>query len=445
MGAVMDNYCCGERSDSNYENQLQWADDTLAIPTKRGIAGFVDSMSLDTHSPQQDPTPAWQPFRGPFVRWPRSADTLLAFVALAITLSMWNSRGVTAEAVPIAKLAAVVLFFVSSLALIWRRGYPFNVHATIVLASVIAISANFLGGPIFAMSISLYSLGRYEDRDERSFLGVGAAMALLIVDRFIISSPDPGDATSVLLAFLVWYVGRRVRFRGEYLQLLEERAEQAEREQSAETEKAVNAERTSIARELHDIVAHQVSLMTIQASAAKVVAKKNPDAAQAAMASIEGAGRQALDELRHLMGVLRPDRDENDRIPQPGANDVPRLVEELKKAGLVVQLHLDPKLQSLPARVDLSVYRIVQEALTNIMKHAGMGALATVSIRSEKQCVHIEIEDDGTESVSLPGSGHGIVGMRERAEILGGTLEIGITAAGGFRVQAVLPIEGGIA
>ncbi len=396
-------------------------------------------MSQTTHSPQ--PEPAWRPFRGPFVRWPRTADTVLAFLALMMTLSMWRSRGFAAEAVPIEKFAAVMLFLAGNLALIWRRQHPFNVHAIVLLASVMAIAANFLSGPVFALAVSLYSLGRYEVTDEKSFLGVAAGVVLLAVNYFILGTPEPNSILPLVMAFVAWYIGRRIRFRGEYLQLLEERAEQMEREQSAEAEKAENEERTRIARELHDIVAHQVSLMTIQASAAKVVAVKNPEAAQEAMASIESAGRQALDELRHLMGVLRPDRDNDARTPQPGVQELSRLVEELNKAGLVVSLDVAQELGTLPVRVDLSVYRIVQEALTNVMKHAGPGASATVSIHSEKRLIYIEIENDRVGATTLPGSGHGIAGMRERAQILGGTLDAAVTEAGGFRVQATLPIE----
>jgi signal transduction histidine kinase len=164
----------------------------------------------------------------------------------------------------------------------------------------------------------------------------------------------------LLLTFLVWYVGRRLRIRSE-------RAAQLQREQAAEARRAVAEERTRIARELHDVVAHRVSLMTVQAGAAKTVAADDPESASQAMHAVEKAGRQALDELRHLLGVLRPEADVEDMGPQPGLADVPRLVDQSRAAGLDVSLTMDGAQIDLPARVDLSAYRIVQEALTNAL------------------------------------------------------------------------------
>jgi signal transduction histidine kinase len=182
----------------------------------------------------------------------------------------------------------------------------------------------------------------------------GAALVLVAVEEFYVSQPAGDSIFSLLIAFIVWYVGRRVRIRGEYLRLLQERASHLEREQVAEADKAVTEERTRIARELHDIVAHQVSLMTVQAGAAKTVARQNPEAALQSMESVEKAGRQALNELRHLVSVLRPG-------------------------------------------------------------------------------------DKGGGATRLPGSGHGIVGMRERAQLLGGNLLAAPLSGGGFKVVAYLP------
>jgi signal transduction histidine kinase len=205
----------------------------------------------------------------------------------------------------------------------------------------------------------------------------------------------------------------------------------------------VQAERTRIARELHDVVAHRVSLMTVQAGAAKTVAAEDPQAALRAMEAVEHAGRQALDELRHLLGVLRPSADGGSLGPQPGLLDVPRLVDQFREAGLDVSLSVSGATTDLPARVDLSAYRIIQEALTNVLKHAGPGAQSDVRISIDVSTVAIEISDDGQAVTSLPGSGHGIMGMRERAVLLGGSLAAGPLPGGGFRVVARLPIGGG--
>jgi signal transduction histidine kinase len=254
--------------------------------------------------------------------------------------------------------------------------------------------------------------------------------------------------------FVAWYVGRRLRLRGE-------RAAQLLREQAAEARRIVTEERTRIARELHDVVAHRVSLMTVQAGAAKAVAAEDPEGALRAMGAVEEAGRQALDELRHLLGVLRPETDLDGLGPQPGLADLPRLAEQLRLAGVDVSLATDGVSAELPARVDLFAYRIVQEALTNVLKHAGPGAHTEVRLGTDRRGIVIEVLDDGKGLVppaaaantfrppeSAVGdrqdrrSGHGIVGMRERARLLGGTLDARPRPGGGFRVVAHLPTGG---
>ena len=242
--------------------------------------------------------------------------------------------------------------------------------------------------------------------------------------------------------FVAWYVGRRVQLR-------EQRAAQLQREQGAEARRIVIEERTRIARELHDVVAHRVSLMTVQAGAAKAVAAEDPEGALRAMAAVEEAGRQALDELRHLLGVLRPETGLDGLGPQPGLADLPRLVEQIRGAGLDVSLATDGVPAALPARVDLFAYRIVQEALTNVLKHAGPGAHAEVRLGTEPGGIVIEVLDDGkgleppsAAAGPFRSAGHGIVGMRERALLLGGTLDARPRPGRGFQVVAHLPTGG---
>jgi signal transduction histidine kinase len=232
---------------------------------------------------------------------------------------------------------------------------------------------------------------------------------------------------------VVWYIGRRVRSRAE-------RAAHLEWEHAAEARRAVAEERTRIARELHDVVAHRVSMMTVQAGAAKTVASEDPEGALQAMEAVEEAGRQALSELRHLLDVLRPETEVDGLGPQPSLGDVPRLVEQFEEAGLDVSLTMDGALTDLPAHVALSAYRIVQEALTNVLKHAGPSARTEVRIRTDDHSVAIEVIDDGHGATILPGSGQGIVGMHERAHLLGGSLEAGPRPDGGFQVVAHLPV-----
>jgi signal transduction histidine kinase len=216
--------------------------------------------------------------------------------------------------------------------------------------------------------------------------------------------------------------------------------------QEAEARRIIAEERTHIARELHDVVAHQVSMMTVQAGAAQAVADTDPEAARQAMAAVEQAGRQALDELRHLLGVLRPetrsDTGRNGTGPQPGLAELPRLVDQVRAAGLGVEVS-DSVTTTLPIRVQLSAYRIVQEALTNVLKHGGPGTRAQVRLRETGTDLIIEVVDDAVAGPGRPQpAGHGIIGMRERATLLGGSLDTGPRPDGGFRVVARLPLTG---
>jgi len=240
-------------------------------------------------------------------------------------------------------------------------------------------------------------------------------------------------AFGCVVFFVAWYAGRRLRLRSE-------RADRLAREKQEEAERIVAEERARIARELHDVVAHRVSLMTVQAGAAKTVAASDPAAAVRAMAAVEAAGRQALDELRHLLGVLRPASVSTGMQPQPSLAELDPLLEQTRQAGLDVSLMTEGPLTGLPARVELSAYRIVQESLTNVVKHAGPGARTAVRLTNDGSCLLVEVTDDGSGATLLPGSGHGIVGMRERALLLGGSLDVGPGADGGFGVRARLPL-----
>jgi len=384
---------------------------------------------------------AWQPFRGPFQRWPRLADFMLSVVSFVLTLNMWADSRSESLAIPTGTDGlTLVLVIAGSFSLLWRRRFPLRVHA-IILACSLGVQLGSMSDGIFALTFSLYSLGRYENNDRTSLLGMLAALAFVSTDLFLFSDPNPGSFIAASFVMLLWYIGRRLRFRGEYLRLLEERTVNLERARTIEAEQAVHQERTRIARELHDIVAHQVSLMTVQAGAAKTVALSNPQAAVEAMAAVEKAGRQALSEMRHLLNVLRPDKVASERSPQPGCADLPRLVQEVSGAGPDVRLLIEGNLENLPARLDLAVYRITQEALTNVLKHAGPGVKVEVVVRSGSDAVELCIRDDGQGSAKAKGSGHGIEGMRERATLLNGTLHAAAADNGGFEVRAHLPYK----
>jgi signal transduction histidine kinase len=394
-------------------------------------------------------------FRGPFARWPRAADAALAAAVFLGTVFVVDGPGDTLAIRPLGDvpLPALLAFALASGALYWRRRAPLAVLVVAVAAFAATIGSGYadLGGPVL---IALYSLGRYAPGDRWAQLGVAAAIVVAVVDGLTDPAPWGEAVIAGVVMFVAWYVGRRLRLRSQ-------RAAQLAREQAAEARRIVAEERTRIARELHDVVAHRVSLMTVQAGAAKAVAAEDPEAALQAMGAVEEAGRQALDELRHLLGVLRPETDPDGLGPQPGLADLPRLVEQTRRAGLDVALATDGVPAGLPARVDLFAYRIVQEALTNVVKHAGPGAHAKVRLGTDKRGIVIEVLDDGhpTESGSEPAdgrrpadadrpdtsgrpAGHGIVGMRERARLLGGTLEARPRPDGGFRVLAHLPTGG---
>ncbi|WP_444944100.1 sensor histidine kinase [Microbulbifer sp. ZKSA006] len=394
--------------------------------------------------------PVWQPFRGPFERWPHLTDLLIVLLMFLLTLLMW-SHGGAREVLAMQSLWDVMAFqlaFVGCFVLLWRRTHPWQVQG-VILGATILLELGLPADGIVAMAVSLYSLGRYEANTRASFIGVIATLVFVGFDQGIPVQPTAAGTIAVMLVWALWYIGRRLRFRGEYLRLLEERAEYLERERNAESERAVAAERTRIAREMHDVVAHQVSLMTVQAGAARAISRNNPQAASEAMASVEAAGRQAMTEMRHLLGVLRPTSDDTGLTPQPDLNDLPALIEKVRQVLSEVDYETHGALDGLPASVALAAYRIVQESLTNVIKHVGAAARVQVGLCVGHGILSIRVRDDGNTIGERPmvvsaideqsSGGHGIAGMRERAELLGGHLYAGAVDGGAFEVHAQLP------
>jgi signal transduction histidine kinase len=373
---------------------------------------------------------------GPFTRWPRAADAVLATVAFVLTLTVTGGPddSLVLRDLDDVQLYVVVLFAVASGVLYWRRRAPVVVLVVVLAAWALTLGSghNDLGGQAL---VAVYGLGRYTNADRWGHVGVDAALIVLVLDGVTSDTPWGDTAFGVVVFFAVWYAGRRMRLRSE-------RSERLAREQQEEATRIVAQERARIARELHDVVAHRVSLMTVQAGAARTVAADDPAAAVRAMAAVEEAGRQALEELRHLLGVLRPPSAPAAVEPQPGLDGLAALVESTRRAGVDVALTTEGVVTGLPGRVELSAYRIVQESLTNVVKHAGPGARTLVRLTNDGSCLLVEVTDDGSGTTVLPGAGHGIVGMRERALLLGGTLDVGPGADGGFGVRAALPLGG---
>lgn len=249
---------------------------------------------------------------------------------------------------------------------------------------------------------------------------------------------------------LAWVLGDSMRTRRAYFAQLEERAARLEKEREAQSKVAVAAERARIARELHDVVAHNVSVMVVQADGAAYVLDAAPDQAKNALETISSTGRQALAEMRRLLGVLRTGehQESGEYVPQPDVEQIDDLIEKCRSSGLPVDFKVEGTPRPLPSGVELTAYRIVQEALTNTRKHGGPDAGASVRLVYFDDGLGLLVEDDGKgaphelyEEGGADGRGHGLIGMRERVGMVGGTLDAGPRPGGGFRISALLPLK----
>ncbi|MEU5883030.1 histidine kinase [Spirillospora sp. NPDC047279] len=399
-------------------------------------------------------------FPGPFTRWPDAADAVLAGVVVLVLVFVRDAAGdeLAFRHPADLNLATLPVFVAAGAALYWRRRAPLAVLALTLVcwALLLPVPRALIGVPVL---LALYSAGRYapDDRPQpagafrpsswRGLAGVAAAVVLVTAD--LRNDPAPWSDVAFGASFVIalWYIGRGLRLRDRH-------TARVLAEQDAEASRIVGEERTRIARELHDVVAHRVSVMTVQAGAAKAMAEHAadgpvPEPVLRAMGAVEEEGRQALAELRHLLGVLRPDNGSDGPQPQPGLADVPRLADQIRGTGVEVTLAMSEVPADLPARVDLFAYRIVQEALTNVLKHTGPGSRADVRLGVRQGGtggeILIEVLDDGRgahDEANGTKGGHGIVGMRERALLLGGTLDAGPRPGGGFEVVAHLPTGG---
>jgi signal transduction histidine kinase len=354
--------------------------------------------------------------------------------------------------------AGLMLAVASVLPLWWRRRYPATVAGVVAVASTATGIAGYaLVASTVAVGIAVYTAAvRAPLRRSLAAAVVAAACAAVYTAWLRSATPrpellDPLTLSVSVLAFLgVWGIGRGVRGRRLYTAELEQRAERLERARAAEVRAALIEERGRIARELHDVVAHHVAVMTVQAAAARRTLDRDPAASAEAMASVEATGRSALAEMRRLVGVMRgPDdaADDATRSPTPGLADLPALVEQLGEAGLPVRLQVEGSPYPLPAGADLAAYRVVQEALTNTLKHAGP-ASAEVVLQWTPQRLVLDVADSGhgprvrDAAGDEDRPGHGLLGMRERLALYGGQVRTGPAPGGGFRVRAELPVEG---
>ena len=341
--------------------------------------------------------------------------------------------------------AGGLLLFAENAALVFRRSHPVAVWAmcgTIVAAYGL--------GPYpdpwlhYGAMVSLYSVAAHSSRS-RSRRAAGATAAII----FAVLLADGGNADAVdwtgvfITSAAAWLLGENVRTQRAYANEMAARAEEAERRRDDEARRAVAEERLRLARELHDVTAHHVSVMAVQAEAGQALLPADPERAAQTLGRIAASAREALGDLRRLLGVLRDDggAEGEGRAPQPGLDALPQLAEEVQEAGVPVTLRLEGVRDTLRSSVDVSAYRIVQEALTNVMRHAP-GAHADVVVRFDSDAVEIEVTNeraangDGTPPNRR---GLGLVGMRERAALLGGRLDAGPEGDGRFVVRARLP------
>ena len=342
-----------------------------------------------------------------------------------------------------------VLFGLVTVPLAWRRRAPVAVLfvatcALVVVAFLIRHSGGVPLGVFLALIVAFYSLGAHcqERRALRVGAGVLATIAAVDLTRGGVFEAHGARPAAWLVFAVAWLVGRDFHRRRREVSLLRDRATRLEREREERARTAVAEERGRIARELHDVVAHSVSVMVVQAQAGPRLLG-DVEQARGVFRAIEASGREALVELRRLLGILRTGDEQLAIGPQPGLGSLRSLVEQVREAGLPVELRVEGEPVQLPPGVDLSAYRIVQEALTNTLKHAGR-AQATIVLRYEQAALELEISDNGAgTSAAMNGSGHGLIGMRERVALYGGVLETGAADSGGYHVRARLPLAGG--
>lgn len=388
---------------------------------------------------------------------PRRGDVLLAVAVALFDAAFWLSSNDPAQA---------SIGFALAAPLVVRRRAPLAVAYLELPGALLRLTVQdpvqLIRPADVALCLALYTVVVYCGRRAAllysALLVIGAAVWTARVGSSVYVALIP------LLAFAcAWALGEFSAARRAYLLATEDRVRRLEAERDQQTRIAVAAERARIARELHDVVAHAVGVVVVQADGASYALARDPELARAALDTISATGRQALVELRRLVGVLRSEEDAAALTPQPGVAALEELASTVGRVGLPVRLDLRGALDGLPAGVGLGIFRIVQEALTNALKHAGPDATATVEVVRDGETVRIAVTDTGQARAPLPpwpleqpadhpvelpgpsepgrGPGHGLLGMRERAAVLGGILHAGPRAGGGWQVRVALPLE----
>jgi signal transduction histidine kinase len=366
-------------------------------------------------------------------------DGLVVLLLVAAEIKVW------VEPWPGPKAVFIVGSLLWTLPLLLRRRFPF---AAPVFAFAAQAASAFLDPTLGAEStafaallLAFWVVGAYNERTQAT-AGTAIGFACIAVISRVDERLGLEEAVSgILFGGAVSLIAYALQRRGKRAAELEERAEHLERVQQERERVAMAEERRRIARELHDVISHSVTLMTVQAGAARMLLAEDPKRAQEPVLAVEETGRHALAELRRLLGILRPDEGEAALAPQPGLGRLEDLLVQTRQAGLPVQLATAGEPRALPPGVDLTAYRIVQEALTNTRKHAGP-AHANVFLTYGDEALELQVIDDGQMAVKTrDGAGHGLVGMRERVALYGGTFEAGPQSTGGYAVRVRLPVE----
>jgi signal transduction histidine kinase len=385
---------------------------------------------------------------------PRALLERYAIEALALGLAFAGQVELWAGSGQGPRAASVIAALVATVPLLLHRRLPFAAPAFVFGGLALISLVNPAALPdgtsftLFALMLAFWAVGAQRERRQAV---AGAAVGLAAVIVMIASGGRGGvvETGNFGLSLFIWSViavglslgafalGGRAQRAAE----LQERGDRLERERDERTRAAVAAERARIARDLHDVIAHGVSVMTVQGGAARLLLDGDARRAREPLLVVEETGRQALAEMRRLLGIVHDEPGRDPALaPRPGMADVKALVEQLRRAGLPTELEVQGEPQALAPGVELAAYRVVQEALTNTLKHAGP-ARARVTVSYQSHALALEISDDGRGSSNRAGDGHGLVGMRERVALYGGELEAGPRAAGGFGVRARLPLE----
>jgi signal transduction histidine kinase len=385
-------------------------------------------------------------FYGWLRRHPVLVDSVLALVVSTLGLVVVGDAG--GHHVP--RLVSRLFVVAMVVPIVVRRKYPVGAFVAILIvgAAEVLLLPRPVGSDV-AVLVVLYTLAAYRPRR----IAVPGLLACLAGSAVAIAAWAPSRAradwytVTVMLAVFclpaltAWLLGDMMRWRRGFYAALEERAARLERERDAQAQIAAAAERARIARELHDVVAHNVSVMVVQADGASYALDADPERARQALSAISATGRQALAEMRSLLGVLRSASDDPELAPQPGIEQLSGLMEQARASGLPVSFTVEGVPRPLPQSAALTAYRVVQESLTNARKHGGPRVTATVTLRFCEDGVSIAVTDDGKGTAgAADGLGHGLIGMRERVELFGGTVSAGPRPGGGYRVAATLPV-----